>query len=69
MEWIKLKNINGKMLYTILFYNLSQENVLESITKLLEKINKLMSDQYKKKLANDRIYLLKQTIELHRRKR
>jgi len=63
MEWIKLKNINGKMLYTILFNNLSQENVLESITKFLEKINKIMSDQYKRKLANDRIYSLKQTIE------
>lgn len=63
MEWINLKNINGKMLYTILFHNLSQENIIENLTKFLEKINKIISDQYKRKLANDRLYSLKQIIQ------
>ena len=63
MEWLIHKEKNGKMFYTILYHSLNQEQVLENLTKFLEKTNKIMSDQYKRKLANDRLFSLKQMIE------
>lgn len=63
MNWIDLKNKSGKLFYSILYHNISQEIVITNLKKYIEKINKLMKDPYKKKLANDRLYLLQTTIE------
>lgn len=56
-------NIKNKMLYTFCFYKTNVADVIVYLTNLLDKINS-MKDNFKRKIANDRVYSLKFYIEL-----
>jgi hypothetical protein len=55
-------NIKNKMLYTFCFYKITVGEIIVYLANLLDKIGS-MKDAYKRKLANERVYGLKCTIE------
>ena len=47
---------NGKLFYTILSYDTSVEELINKINTKLEKVNKNMKNNFKKKIINQRIF-------------
>jgi hypothetical protein len=56
-------NSKNKMLYTFCFYKISVSDIVVYLTNLLDKINS-MKDNFKRKIANDRVYGFKSYLEL-----
>ena len=56
-------NNKNKMLYTFCFYKITVSEIINYLSNLLDKINSI-KDNYKRKIANDRVYGLKSYMEL-----
>ena len=56
-------NHKNKMLYTFIFYKLTIEEITNYLINLIDKV-KLIKDTYKRKIANDRIYSIKNYFDL-----
>jgi len=63
-ELNKFITTKNKMLYTFCFYKITTDTVLDYLSKLLEKISS-MKDNFKKNIANERVYGLKSHIEMY----
>ena len=55
-ELCQYVSCKDKILYTILVHDHTNEELIDIVKKKLENINKKISNSFKKKLINDKIY-------------